>query len=137
MAARSAMFNDKFKEEVIRCLEKAGWKVIQDPFYIRHDKLSFNIDLEVEKEGTPRLIEIKSFLSKGFLEDFYAARGKYQTYQDVLTIKGITTPLYLAVPYQTYKTGFMNPFIQTILVQSNIKLLVYNIKTKRITKWTK
>jgi hypothetical protein len=131
------MFDDKFKEEVIRCLAKAGWNVIQDPFYVRHNKLSFNIDLEVEKEGETRLIEIKSFLSKGFLEDFYAARGKYQTYQDVLNIKGITTPLYLAVPYQTYQTGFTNPFIQTILVQSNIKLLVYNIRTKRISRWTK
>jgi hypothetical protein len=45
------MFDDKFKKEVTLCLVNAGWKVIQDPFYIRHHKLSFNIDLEVEKEG--------------------------------------------------------------------------------------
>lgn len=131
------MFDDKFKKEVVQCLANAGWKVTQDPFYVRHNKLSFNIDLEVEKDGETRLIEIKSFLSKGFLEDFYGARGKYQTYQDVLDAKGITTPLYLAVPYQTYQESFTNPFIKAILAQSNIKLLVYNLKTKRINRWTK
>ncbi len=89
------MYNDKFYGQVKEMLQMEDWEILNDPFTVRIKKLKFAIDLEVRKGNVTALVEIKSFLNKGFLEDFYAARGKYQTYKDALRFTENNTPLFL------------------------------------------
>ncbi len=51
-------------------LQMEDWEILNDPFTVRIKKLKFAIDLEVRKGNVTALVEIKSFLNKGFLEDF-------------------------------------------------------------------
>jgi predicted nuclease of restriction endonuclease-like RecB superfamily len=103
------MYNDKFYGQVKEMLQMEDWEILNDPFTVRIKKLKFAIDLEVRKGNVTALVEIKSFLNKGFLEDFYAARGKYQTYKDALRFTENNTPLFLALPYNTFEKHFTNP----------------------------
>jgi len=127
------MFDDKYKAEVIECLKNSGWVVTQDPYHVRKHGYNFYVDLEVVSEnGEKRLVEIKSFHKK-FLENWYNSIGKMFTYQKALNEAGNTNDLYLAVPVSAYRKHFQKPFIKNIVEELNIKLVVYNLKSKKIT----
>ncbi|MCF8247783.1 MAG: hypothetical protein K9J37_21990 [Saprospiraceae bacterium] len=45
--------------------------------------------------------------------------------------------LFLAIPKRVYDIFFQKPGIQLIAQRNNLKIVVYNIKLKRIEQWIK
>ena len=139
------MARDLIHQACREASEKDGWTITSDPFQlIVGDNIRLQIDMEAEKifeaekEGEKIFLEVKSFLQKSKITDFYAAKGQYDVYKEGLEEEGYENPmLYLAIEEDTYKTFFQDPFIQKVVAKNAINLLVFNQNTKEITLWIK
>lgn len=135
------MARDIYHQIVREALEADGWTITADPFIIKSIGLRFEIDLAAEQvfaaeRGKEEIVvEVKSFLSKSKLADFYEAKGKYDTYRHGLEEAPIDKKIYLAVEETIFNTFFQKPLIKTILVKDHTDLIIFNHITKRIVKW--
>ena len=61
------MARDKFHQEVRNALENEGWKITDDPLYLKVGKIPIHIDLGAEKligaekAGEKIAVEVKTF----------------------------------------------------------------------------
>ncbi len=99
------------------------------------------IDLAAEhvlaaERGTERIaIEVKSFLGKSKLNDFYEAKGQYDVYRLGLQKEEPSRKLYLAIDSDIVQTFFQKALIAESLENDAISLLVFDVTTNRITQW--
>jgi hypothetical protein len=129
------MFEDKLKEAVKIALLLAGVEIIADPYRFRAGGFKYQIDLAVKITGSTAVVEIKSFVSLSFLEDFYAAIGQYLTYRYALQLAQAHADLYLAVPSHVYVKHFAKPLIKGILEMHHVKLIVFDPENNQVTQW--
>ena len=80
-------------------------------------------------------MEIKSFLSKYKLADFYEAKGKYDTYRHGLEEAPIDKKIYLAVEETIFNTFFQKPLIKIIVQKDHIDLIIFNSNSRKIVQW--
>lgn len=80
-------------------------------------------------------IEIKSFLNPSVITDFYAALGQFLSYRLGLASVDPNRKLYLAVPFEVYRTFFQSEFAQTAVQEYQVLLIVYNPKDEVIVQW--
>lgn len=77
------MAKDLFHEDVKKALEADGWTITHDPYPLKAGGIAMEIDLAAVKvlaaeKGEKKIaVEVKSFLSKSKLYDFYVAKGQY------------------------------------------------------------
>jgi len=134
---------DVFHDAVRHALEKDGWTITHDPLYIRTGGVEYHIDLGAEKllaaerNGEKIAVEIKSFVGVSTVAEFHTALGQYIEYRLALKEKHPGRLLYLAVPGDMYDTFFMLPFIQHVVAECQLKLLVYHPKDEVILLWKK
>lgn len=105
------MAKDIYHDVVKEALIKEGWTVTHDPFTFKQGTIRLDIDLGAEiftaEKGEEKIVvEVKSFLSKSKVTDFYEAWGKYNLYRKGLEKQGIERKLYLAVEQDIYDTFF-------------------------------
>ncbi len=135
------MARDKIHYEIRQALEKDGWEITADPYYISVGNLTLEIDLEAEKifeaekEGERILVEIKTFNRPSILNAFYEAYGQYDFYRDALTDNNIEKSIYLALSIVAYNRIKGIPFLMKRIAQHHIKLIVVDIHTKKIIQW--
>jgi len=135
------MARDKIHYQVRQALEKEGWQITADPYYIPVGNLTLEVDLEAEKvfeaekEGENILVEIKTFNRPSILNAFYEAYGQYDFYRDALTDNNIEKPIYLALSIVAYNRIKAIPFLMKRISQHQIKLIVVDIHTKSILQW--
>lgn len=137
------MAKDIFHTDVRVALEADGWTITHDPFALKAGGISMEIDLAAEKvlaaekEGEKIVVEVKSFLSKSKLQDFYLAKGQYDVYRRGLAKNQEERTLFLAVEQEIYETFFQKLLIQETIIEEKIYLIVFNHETQRIVKWIK
>ena len=108
---------------------------------MRITTIDFSIDLGAEKliaaerAGEKIAVEVKSFLGASTISDFYVALGQFIPYREALLEKDLERVLFLAVPADTYSTFFEQRFIQKIIVQQALKLLIYDEQKEVIKAW--
>ena len=82
------MAKDIFHETVRKALEKDGWTITHDPYYL-NDKIKnikYEIDLGAEKllaaerDSEKIAVEIKSFTKISFRHEFHSVLGQYLIY---------------------------------------------------------
>ena len=85
---------DKYHDHVRRILEKDGWEITHDPYFIRLGRRRGYVDLAAERsfigaeKGTEKiLVEIKSFLGLSDLDQFEDALGQFLVYRPALMKK--------------------------------------------------
>lgn len=104
-------------------------------------KPQWQIDLAAEKliaatkENTEIAVEIKTFLKASFSNEFHAVLGQYLNYLSALKRSDKNRILYLAVPSHIWNTKFQIEGIKISIQDYNVKILIYNIKTKKIEQW--
>jgi len=74
-------------------------------------------------------------LGTSFVNEFHKAIGQFINYRYALQKKEPARVLYLAIPDETYRKYFVVPFVQEIIANNQIKLLVYEIETEEIVQW--
>lgn len=132
---------DIFHEAVRAALEKDGWLITHDPLYLKHEGLKIAIDLgaaqliAASKDTLQIAVEIKSFTASSVLYAFHEALGQFITYRRILRKKEPDRTLFLAVPLDVYEEFFSQPFGLETIAEENLKLLIFNPKTKAIVEW--
>jgi XisH protein len=133
---------DKYHPNVRAALEKAGWLITHDPYFIRLGKRRGYIDLAAEiigaERGTEKIaVEIKSFSGLSDVNDFEDALGQFMLYKLALLQKEPDRTLYLAMPRDFYSNLFDDPFFVQVLKTYQVLLVIYNFKTNEIEEWIK
>jgi len=132
---------DIYHDTVKNGLIKEGWTITHDQLFIQFDEVEMYIDLgaekvlEAEKEGQKIAVEVKSFVEASLMSAFHFALGQFLDYRHALAGLEFAHTLYMAVPKDVYETFFMRRFIQSIISQFSVKLIVYDPKKEVIVKW--
>ncbi|GAB4021902.1 hypothetical protein GCM10028808_68070 [Spirosoma migulaei] len=135
------MARDLFHQLVREALEADAWTITHDPFVLKSGGLRMEVDLAAEQvfaaeRGTEQVvIEVKSFIGKSKLNDFYEAKGQYDVYRRGLRKEGIQRKLYLAIDVDIFESFFQKALIAETLEEELISLVVYNVQTRRIVQW--
>lgn len=122
---------DIYHDIVREALEKAGWTITHDPYFIRLGKRRGFIDLGAEIIGAEKglekiAVEIKSFLGASDVDEFEDALGQFLVYKTALEVKEPSRILYLAMPSDFYKSLFDDLFFVGILRKYQVNVIVYN-----------
>lgn len=138
------MARDKFHPNVKEALEKDGWTVTSDPYFLMVGRRRGFIDLGAEREiitaerGTEKIaVEVKSFIGGSDLDQFEDALGQFIIYFNALEEKEPDRELYLATPTAFYKRFFDDPFFQKLARRYHVNLLVYNELNNTVVEWIK
>ena len=132
---------DIYHHTVRHALEKSNWDVTDDPFLLRAGAISMYVDLGAErllaatKDQEKIAVEIKCFLKASDIAEFHAALGQFMNYRLALSKQEPERVLYLAVPADTYDTFFIQPFIQDVIQQYQVKLIVFKPDQEVIAQW--
>ena len=132
---------DKFHESTRKALINDGWNITHDPLRLKWIGRPMLIDLGAEQllaaeKGTKKVaIEIKSFISASILDDFYHALGQFILYRKALQKSEPDRELYLAIRESVYLKLFVEPDVEDLRADENLKLLVFNPDTEEIVKW--
>lgn len=122
-------------------MEKDGWLITHDPFYLQLDDIDLYIDLAAEnllaaeKNGRWIAVAVKSFLGASTITEFHNALGQFLNYRLALTIKEPKYILYLAVPVNIYNSFFQRQLPRLAVIEYQLKLMVYSIQQQEIIKW--
>lgn len=137
------MARDFYHQIIREALEKEGWSVTSDPYYLTVLDTRYEIDLAAEqvfaaeKESEKIAVEIKSFTKNSMANEFHSAVGQYLNYFGFLKLQEPDRILYLAVPQEAYDRFFVLPAAEYIMNLYNINLIVCNVEEKEITLWQK
>lgn len=132
---------DVYHNAVKTALVKAGWTITADPYTIRYEELQLFADLAADRtiiaqrEHQRIIVEIKSFISRSFINELEKALGQYIIYRTLLSVTFATCKLYLAISQEVYENFFEQVAIQLIVQQNQIFLIVVNIETEEVIKW--
>ena len=88
-----------------------------------------------EKDGQKIAVEIKSFIGPSKISQFYTALGQFISYRAALQQQETDRILYLAVPSNVYDSFFTMGFIQSLVQQNQIHLMIYDIEQEAIAQW--
>jgi hypothetical protein len=91
--------------------------------------------LAAEKTGKKIAVEIKSFLGASDVTEFHLALGQCLNYRSALRLTEPDRTLYLAVPVDVYDEFFSRRFIQRIIDEYQLKLLIFNPAQEEIVIW--
>ncbi|MCU0348326.1 MAG: XisH family protein [Saprospiraceae bacterium] len=137
------MARDLVHHIVREALEKDGWKITHDPYPIRVGGFDMEIDLgaeelvAAEKGGQKIAVEIKSFAGYSKVYDFHLAVGQFFDYRRALREKEPERNLFVGILDDTYEEVFKLPFVQMVMEELNMKLVVVNGQTKTVVLWKK
>ena len=135
------MARDKIHQAFRSALEDEGWLVTNDPLYLRIGTIPIHIDLGAEKliaaeKGKQKIaVEVKTFGNTSFITALYEAVGKYIVYRKALELLKPNVPLYLALPDDIYKKISKERILKAVVVDENIKLILYHTDLQKITSW--
>ena len=132
---------DLFHNTVKAALEKDGWTITDEHLFLQVEDVDFYIDLTAErilaaeKIGKKIAVEIKSFLGASDVTEFHLALGQCLNYRAALRLTEPDRTLYLAVPVDVYTEFFSRRFIQRIIDEYQLKLLIFNPTQEEIVIW--
>ncbi|MBL7798819.1 MAG: fatty-acid oxidation protein subunit alpha [Saprospiraceae bacterium] len=135
------MARDKFHQEVRKALERAGWKITDDPLYLKVGRIPIHIDLGAEKligaekAGEKIAVEVKTFGIPSFITALHEAVGKYIVYREALKQMEIPRTLYLAMPVDVYEEFGGESIVSAVFTTYQFKILLYEPDTQIIASW--
>lgn len=130
---------DIYHDLVKTALQAEGWTITHDPYPLSAGGAELYIDLgagrpiAAVKQNQKIAVEIKSFLGKSQITEFYSALGQYLTYQQGLKITEPDRQLYLAIPKIAKDEVFSLTLTQQLIAELKIKLLVYSLSGEIIS----
>ncbi len=132
---------DRFHDAVKSALEKEGWNITHDPLYINFAEVEIYIDLgaekllAAEKDGKKIAVEIKTFLKPSAVSEFHTVLGQFLNYRFALNAEEPGRILYLAIPITIYETFFARRFVQLIIQEYQLKLIIFEPVNQEIIQW--
>ena len=137
------MAKDTYHDAVRRALEKDGWTITNEQYYLAIGEVDFEIDLFAERffaaeRGNEKIaVEVKSFRTQSPMNKFHEALGQYENYLLALEETEPDRILYLAIPESLWRTFFQKPFIQMVIRRKQMRIIIYNHELEIIALWIK
>ena len=134
---------DVFHDAVRRALEKEQWVITDDPLFLRFGGVDMYIDLaaeqlmSAEKNGEKIAVEIKSFIGVSATTEFSNALGQFLKYQLALEEEQPDRILYLAIPFDAYRSFFTLELPRRLVERYRVNLIVYEPEAEAIFRWQK
>ena len=131
---------DSCQPQIIRALEKDGWRVLARQSRFMYEGRLIYIDLHASRQinGSQQdifLAEVKCFADNTqYTHDLYTALGQVMMYRGILDTRLINTPLYLVIPNHAYVHVF-DTIALNVLKRNQIGLLVIDLDEERIITW--
>ena len=135
------MARDAFHDAVRHALEKEGWRITDDPYFLAFGLDVMAVDLAADRtiaaeRGEERIaVEIKSFSNPSLLHDFHAALGQYLNYRLAIKRTDPTRKLYLAIPVNAHARFLERDLARASLEAYEVSMLVYNAAEEVILEW--
>jgi hypothetical protein len=132
---------DKYHYQVKRALEKDGWLITHDPYFLKVEGVTYPVDLgaekllAAEKESQKVLIEIKSFLAESIPNEFHTALGQYLDYVLGLEEFEPDRVVFLAIPENIYQKIQKIPFLQKALNRYTVRIVTFDPILEEIKQW--
>jgi hypothetical protein len=132
---------DHYHQAVKDALIADGWDVI-DPYPIQFARRRVRADLGAERPilGAARnnqriVVEVKDFLNPSAIAYLQHALGQYLMYKSWLARTEPDRTLYLAVSELAADRVFGQPSVQVLIEDYGLRLLVVDVKLRRIVRW--
>lgn len=131
---------DDCHDQVVNALEKAGWQITEESYYIRYQGFEVFPDIKARQTNGKTdeiiVVEVKCFADeRHYRDDVYRSVGQYLIYRNILRLKRSNAKIYLALPSFAYDLLFINLVVEETLKESNISLLVVDIEAEEIVRW--
>lgn len=132
---------DVFHNTVKLALQKDGWKITHDPFYIRAGGVELYIDLGAEKliaaqkDNQKIAVEVKSFLAASAITEFHTALGQFLNYRVALQKQEPDRILDLAITLDIFDNFFSLNFIQDVIQIYQLNLLIFEPEQEEVIEW--
>lgn len=91
--------------------------------------------LAAEKAGQKIAVEIKYFLGLSVVTEFHATLGQFLNYRSALRKKQPERILYLAVSFDIYDDFFTVNFIQEVIAEHQVRLLIFDPLREEVVLW--
>lgn len=139
------MAKDLYHQAVKIALEREGWIITDDPYYLtdKAQKMHYEIDLGAEKliaaeKGIEKIaVEVKSFLRQSLPNEFHTVFGQYMIYLEALMEIDAERTLYLAIPVFAYEKMKEYLFLVHLLEKYKMKLIIFEEVNQTIIVWIK
>ena len=134
---------DTYHAAIKNALIKDGWTITDDPLRLQYGGLDFYVDLgaerllAAEREGARIAVEVKSFVGRSDIAEFYTALGQYLSYRIALRHQETERTLFMAIPMDTWTSFFSLPFVREALGQHGVGVLVCDVTNEEIRTWTR
>lgn len=135
------MAKDVFHNDVRVALERDGWIITHDPYYLKIDEVSYPIDLGAEqsigaeKAGEKIVVEVKSFLRESMVNEFHTALGQYLDYETNLPFQEPERQVYLAVAIKVFRQMLKTRAILNSLQRFKVRLIAFDPDKKEVVTW--
>lgn len=132
---------DACEPEIIRALEKDGWRIQDKPYGIPTDDHVLLADFVLQQATAEQVteilvMEVKCFTNPRYdVQELYTAVGQYQVYRIALDLNKVEYPLYLALPVEAYQRLVDDRVIAAVFQRLAIKLVIVNILTEEVVQW--
>jgi hypothetical protein len=133
---------DLYHNNCRNALVRDGWNITHDPLRLKWGVKDMYVDLgadkilAAEKAGRKIGVEIKSFIGASELNDIETAMGQYFVYRSVMARMEPDRKLYLAVHKEVFLDIFEEPLGRLLLEDYHVPMIVFDVKTEEIVKWT-
>lgn len=135
---------DACEPQMVRALEKDGWKIARKPYTIKTKLRSVFADFSLRRDRdgvreTIVIIEVKCFThEENDLDELYIAIGQCLVYQTALAQRRMGDkqyPLYLALPEPAYQRFAKDPVLIDAMLATGVKLVVIDVVQEVVVKW--
>lgn len=122
-------------------LEREGWNVTDDPFFVKIGRKTAEIDLGAERiilaeRSTEKIaVEVKSFVGTSIITEFYKALGQFLMYQRALQTAEPDRILYLALPQAAYDELSADVFDFPNFEDLRHRLIIYQPSENTTLTW--
>lgn len=139
------MAKDIYHQLVREALEKEGWTITDDPYYLYYGgglkKVAADLGAEkwivAEKDLQKIVVEVKSFNHPSLINDFHHAVGQLEFYGFLLKKQEPERVLYLAMPKYAYDELAQEEEIREFIKIHEIKFILFDISLISISQWIK
>jgi hypothetical protein len=127
---------------VVAALKADGWTVTDDPLTLTVGDRNLFIDLAAERtelaaeKGVEKIaVEVQTFPNPSVVADLQDAIGQYVLYRSVLSRQHPDRPVFLAVPAKVYDGILSEPLGQMVMIDLNVRLLVFDPDRREVAQW--
>lgn len=131
-----------YHDAVIAALKADGWTITADPLTLTVGDRNLFVDLGADRtelaaeRGAERIaVEVQTFPSPSVVSDLQDAIGQYVLYRSVLSHLQPDRPLFLAVPRKVYDGILSEPLGQMVMIDLNVRLLVFDPDRREVAQW--